>query len=699
MIKRSKKKKTERSKREELKDKLDLPLETKHSVIAVLLFALAFIIILAFFNIAGNVGQGLSWVLRNLFGWGRFLIPFILILIAIKGIYCLRKVYSLTIVAVGLFTLSFLGILGLLGANGQSFSQAFLDGGYLGMVISFPLAKLFGFWASLVILLALFVISLLLSLNLTLKKLFILKNFFGRPQEDFNSETQPEEQPKSRILPSALKTLKSKMFPPAEFKLNYIDSQESKSPEFEVTSKVSSPSHRPFPLKLLSDSQEESSGGNTKRNSNVIKQTLQNFGIDVEMGKVTVGPTVTQYTLRPAAGIKLSNITALQNDLALALAAHPLRMEAPIPGKHLVGIEIPNMKKSLVTLRALLEDFALRGQPSLTLVLGKDVSGEVVFADLAKMPHLLIAGATGSGKTVCINDILTTLFYRNSPEILRFILIDPKRVEFTSYNGVEHLLTPVVVDPDKAINALEWAVKEMEQRFKILQEAGAKDIGSYNSHINDNPLPYIVIAIDELADLMASHGRQVEAAIVRLAQMARAVGIHLIISTQRPSVEVITGLIKANITTRIAFQVASQVDSRTILDMAGAEKLLGDGDMLYLAGGARKPRRIQAAYIREKEIKNITNYLKNEQKPDYDEEVVKVIQSKTDFSGALDLIEDELYEDAKEVVAQAGKASASLLQRRLRIGYARAARILDLLEERGVIGPADGAKPRKILEA
>ncbi len=696
MNRKSKKRKTDK-----VKPKLELLIETKRSIFAILLFAFAFIIILAFFNIAGSVGQGLTQVLQFIFGWGRFLIPFLLIFMGIKGIRCVKGTYPSTALGMGLFIVSFLGILGLLGADGFQ-SQAFLGGGYLGMIISYPLAKLFGFWASLVILSSLLIISLLVSLDLTLTKLLRLHQKSSQVDvQDFASGMEAGGRSKTLDLSSAIKTLKSKLIP-SEFKVKDIDGQGSKNglklPDLEVPSeKTLNIPHKPFPLELLGDFEKKPFSGDIKKNSNIIKQTLQNFGIEVEMGKITVGPTVTQYTLRPAAGIKLSYITSLQNDLALALAAHPLRIEAPIPGKHLVGIEIPNIKKSLVALKSLLEDPSFKNCPSLSIILGRDVSGEVISADLAKMPHLLVAGATGSGKTVCLNTILATLIYRNSPQVLKFILIDPKRVEFTAYNGIEYLLTPVVVDAEQAINALEWAVKEMEERFKILQKAGRRDISSYNTHNCDNPLPYIVLAVDELADLMASHGRQVEAAIVRLAQMARAVGIHLIISTQRPSVEVITGLIKANITARVAFQVASQIDSRTILDMAGAEKLLGNGDMLYLASDSRKPRRIQAAFITEKEIKDVTSFLKSEQKPDYDEELTKEIQEKSTLAGGVDLIEDELYDDAKEVIIQAGKASASLLQRRMRIGYARAARILDLLEERGVIGPADGAKPRKIL--
>ncbi len=428
------------------------------------------------------------------------------------------------------------------------------------------------------------------------------------------------------------------------------------------------------------------------------------FGSEVEMAEVNIGPTVTQYTLRPAQGVKLSKILSLQNDLSLALAAHPIRIEAPIPGRSLVGIEIPNRLMVLVRLRSLLERSAFQESLSpLTFALGRDVSGSPIFASLAQMPHLLVAGATGTGKTVALNNIIISLLYGNSPDTLKLILIDPKRVELTAYQSIPHLLSPVIVQADKAIGALRWAVSEMERRFEVLQHAGKRDITSYikarQDSSEDENLPYIAIVIDELADLMSSNGREAEAAIVRLAQMARAVGIHLIVSTQRPSVEVITGLIKANITSRMACQVASQIDSRTILDMAGAEKLLGNGDMLFITGNSAKPRRVQGAYVSDKEIKKVTDYLKALQEPDYKEEV-SLSQTTSAGSGlgaGISAADDELYEDAKEVVVRAGKASASLLQRRLRVGYARAARLIDILEEKGIVGPADGARPRDVF--
>jgi S-DNA-T family DNA segregation ATPase FtsK/SpoIIIE len=420
------------------------------------------------------------------------------------------------------------------------------------------------------------------------------------------------------------------------------------------------------------------------------------------MGEVNVGPTVTQYTFRPAVGVKLAQIISRQADLALALAAPSIRIEAPIPGKSLVGIEVPNATKALVGLRGLLETSAFMDTPAnLLFVLGRDVAGHPMMADLAKMPHLLIAGATGAGKSVCINTIMTSFLYRNSPEELRFIVIDPKRVELTLYNGIPHLLTPVVTDHKQAVNALKWMVSEMDQRYRILSEEGRRNIEEYNAGAKEK-LPYLVLIVDELADLMSVAKADVETSIVRLAQMARAVGLHLVLATQRPSVNIITGLIKANITSRIAFSVASQVDSRTILDIAGAEDLLGHGDMLYMTASLPKPKRIQAPYMSEKEVRRVVDFLKNQSGPvEYQTDILEKHQSAVGVGGSglddSDDVDGDLINAAIEEIRRSRKASASFLQRRLKVGYARAARILDVLEERGLIGPADGAKPREVF--
>ncbi|MFH0776506.1 MAG: DNA translocase FtsK [Patescibacteria group bacterium] len=444
-----------------------------------------------------------------------------------------------------------------------------------------------------------------------------------------------------------------------------------------------------------------------RQKAETIRQKLSQFGIEVTMFDVNVGPTVMQYTLKPAEGVKLSKIVGLKHDIALALAAKSLRIEAPIPGKSLVGIEIPNEKRTLVRLKELLLSDTFAKIPSnLRVVLGRDVSGAARIADLAEMPHLLVAGATGSGKSVGINTFLLSLIYQNSPNDLRLILVDPKRVELVPYNGIPHLLTPVINDPEKTISALKWAVGEMTRRYIELSRAKVRNIKEYNAKNPPEKMPYIVIVIDELADLMMVAQKEVEGAIMRLAQMARAVGIHLILATQRPSVNVITGVIKANIPTRLSFAVTSGVDSKTILDSIGAEDLLGQGDMLFIPPGESKPVRIQGSFISTNEVRKVTNAIKLdlEEEPEYNSEitdsqktanvVLPGVKMPTEANGAGD--DEAILRQAARVVVETGRASASLLQRRLSLGYARAARIIDLLEERGFVGPADGAKPRAI---
>jgi S-DNA-T family DNA segregation ATPase FtsK/SpoIIIE len=428
---------------------------------------------------------------------------------------------------------------------------------------------------------------------------------------------------------------------------------------------------------------------------------LEKFGIEVEMDETKVGPTVTQYTFRPAEGVKLSRITTLNNDLSLSLAAHPIRIEAPIPGKSLVGVEVPNKAKAIVGLREILEDEAFKKRKNnLFVALGKDVSGTAWLYDLTRMPHLLVAGATNSGKSVCLNAIIVSLLYQNNPEDLRFIMVDPKRVELPTYNGIPHLLTPVLTDVNKTINALKWCLNEMERRYDVLNKSGKRNIQSYNANAKEK-LPYIVFIIDELADFMMTSGKDMEAAIIRLAQMSRAIGIHLILATQRPSVDVITGLIKANVPTRIAFATASLVDSKTILDSSGAEKLLGQGDMLFMTAEFSKPKRIQGAYLSDSEINDVVNYIKDKSGPaEYLEGVTD--RQKVGGNAGVGLDgnhgdEDELFEAAKDIIVKAGRGSTSMLQRRLSIGYGRAAKILDMLEEAGIIGPSNGAKPREVL--
>jgi S-DNA-T family DNA segregation ATPase FtsK/SpoIIIE len=428
---------------------------------------------------------------------------------------------------------------------------------------------------------------------------------------------------------------------------------------------------------------------------------LESFGITARVVEVNLGPAVTQYALEVALGTKLSKITALERDLALALAAPTgtIRIEAPIPGRSLVGIELPNRAPELVPLKKMLESEAMRAVDSkLAVSLGLDVSGKPVVAEIGRMPHVLIAGQTGAGKSVCINAFLASILFRAAPSEVKFILVDPKRVELTNYNGIPHLLTPVIVEPEKVISALRWVLSEMERRYKLFAQAGVRNIDGYNETSGFQALPYIVFIVDELADIMLFSPVEVEDSITRIAQMSRATGIHMILSTQRPSVDIITGLIKANIPCRIAFAVASQVDSRVILDMQGAEKLLGRGDMLYLPPEQAKPQRLQGAYVSDKELAGLVSFLKKQGvRPQYTEEVTSMPKPGTTTVPGVAMELDELFAEAVRVVCQYDRASASLLQRRLSIGYARAARIVDQLEAAGVVGPAEGSKPREVL--
>ncbi|HDO23852.1 MAG TPA: DNA translocase FtsK, partial [bacterium] len=520
--------------------------ETKHSIFGVLFFALALFFTLAGFGKAGIAGTYVYKISEVLFGAGAFLIPIALFLAGLSLFTSMRpNIFSNTMVGVTLFLISGLGAADVMfGAK---------MGGYVGFLISWPLVKLFDFWVSLVLLTALFIVSLLIMLNTSISIKIRKKNTLS---DDSANEGEKNILEKIEDVPE--KIIKSAKEAMEEIKEEIIIKKKQKKKEdgieeeleMEVMSgdrqarKIKPNDFSPPPIELLENDKGKPSSGDIKTNGNIIKRTLQNFGIDIEMGEINVGPSVTQYTLKPAEGVKLSRIIALQNDLSLALAAHPLRIEAPIPGKALVGIEIPNNAKTIVGLAGIFSEETFKKSPfPLLLGLGKDVSGKSFFANMAKMPHLLIAGATGAGKSICIHSIIMNLLYRNSPESLRFIMIDPKRVELTVYNKIPHMLTPVITEAKKSILTLKWACKEMERRYETLLNAGVRDISSYHEKKGDyNSMPYLVIIIDELADLMATYPREMEASIVRLAQMSRAVGIHLIVSTQRPSVEVITGL-------------------------------------------------------------------------------------------------------------------------------------------------------------
>ena len=710
--------------------------ETIHGVWAVVFFVLALFLMLAAFELGGLVGVWIFEGLTFLLGIGYFLLPALLVVLSISFLSTLKQHMGIAR-AFGstLFFVSGLGLIDLV-FDGK--------GGLIGNYISSPLVKLFDLPATALLLFALLIISILVILDIrpSLEPLSRLAEWFkSKRKSDGFEEKDDEYEYKDDKEEEGGEKWDEDEEEPEDDKYDE-DGQNEEQKEgllkgiFKKKEGVRAgvgfsfypregADYTPPPLKLLERDSGKPDVGDVKANTNIIKRTLQNFGIQVEMDEVSIGPSVTRYALKPAEGVRLSKIVGLQNNLELALAAHPIRIEAPIPGKALVGIEVPNSTKSTVGLATLLSGDQYKESPKpLLIALGKDIGGKSHLADMAKMPHVLIAGATGSGKSVTIHSIIISLLYRNSPAQLKFIMIDPKRVELPLYNNIPHLLTPVITDAKKTILALKWVAKEMDRRYDILEAESVRDIESYHKNIlapalkklekgegqesRENlpeTMPYFAIVIDELADIMHAYPRELEAAIVRLAQMSRAVGIHLILSTQRPSVNIITGLIKANIPARIALQVSSQIDSRTILDSSGAEKLLGAGDMLYISGDMSKPIRIQAPYVSENEVKKVVNYLiKNyEDEPSDSIELTSAqVDSNVLFHGDLgddtDKPEDSLYEEAYETVLHAGKASTSYLQRKLRVGYARAARLMDMLEERGVIGPPDGSKPREVLE-
>jgi S-DNA-T family DNA segregation ATPase FtsK/SpoIIIE len=708
--------------------------EAKRSIMAVFLFALSVIFILAFFEKAGALGRFLHKALELAFGWGKWFSPPLLLVAGIVLLYRKETLFYVTKL-IGLF-LAFFSILGFLHLyidpnKMLQFAQQGVGGGYAGYAVAFSVAKLTGTLAGTVILFALLVASLIVVFNFSLMGL-AQKNFpwkkkegeevFVEIQKPEEKKEETEEEPEFVQEPEEERVyIEEKKIPRFSVKQlpQPFGTGSEKKPGVVKSARWQYP-----PLDLLESSAGKAHGGDVSKKARIIHDTLQHFGIEVELGEIQVGPTVTQYSFRPAVGVKLSKITALSNDLALALAAHPIRIEAPIPGKSLIGIEVPNDKRAEVRLRSLLQSDSFKSRKSnLTLALGEDVSGNYILSDLKKMPHLMIAGSTGTGKSVCINAIILTLLYQNSPQDLRLVLIDPKRVELSLYNGIPHLLANTIVENGKALNAFKWAISEMERRYRVFQDTGSRDLESFNQKVETGEkrrytdedsgqmleeeigrLPHIVIIIDELADLMASHGKEVEGAIIRLAQMARAVGIHLIVSTQRPSVEVLTGLIKANITTRIAFKVATQIDSRTILDASGAEKLLGNGDLLLLSSQSAKLKRLQGVLVSEAEVKKVVGFVekqKDREKKSQFEEESNLFSEKKSYPGSITAnnpqYEDTLYDEAKRVVIESKKASSSLLQRRLRVGYARAARLMDMLEEQGVISPGKGSKPRDIL--
>lgn len=683
----------------------------------IVLIAFGGIFGLAAFGLAGLAGTALFTFGFGVFGVASLLLP--LLLVGVGLAVMLERTFVSPLTAIGVL-LILLSILTLLGITTQAL------GGAAGAALGAAASEFFG-PAALVLLIAVAAIGVVIAIDIvvlskalagffektgTLASSIKLPSLPARKERDEEEEdeeedaeeTEDEEEEEEAPAPEAEPVIT--MF-----------NRENTAPSSEPIPNIDAEYQAP-PLSLLGEDKGKPGVGDIKANANIIKRTFQNFGISVEMDEISVGPTVTRYAIKPAEGVRLNKIVGLQNNLELALAAHPVRIEAPIPGKSLVGIEVPNASKATVGLGGVIgaPEWNASKKPLLAAV-GRDITGTPHYVNTAKMPHGLIAGATGSGKSVAIHAVITSLLYRNGPNQMRFIMVDPKRVELTLYNGIPHLLTPVITDPKKCIFALKWAAKEMDRRYNILEEVQVRDIESYHNTIVEpakkrkakempEAMPYIVIVIDELADIMQTYPRELESAIVRLAQMSRAVGIHLILSTQRPSVNVITGLIKANVPTRMALQVSSQIDSRTILDSGGAELLLGAGDMLYQSADMQKPVRLQTAYISEQEVKKVVAYIKQHNSGSLSSIDLGAGTNGTGVHEANDAImlagddedaDDDLYGAAREAVEEAGRASTSYLQRKLRIGYSRAARLMDILEEKGVIGPADGSRPREVI--
>ncbi|MDB5265306.1 MAG: ftsK [Parcubacteria group bacterium] len=690
-------------------------------VTAILLVALGLILLLGAFsivglNLAGIAGSAIFGFAFGIIGVGAFLLPIILILVGVAIMLGRMLVTPLTGAGIAIIVLSTLTLLGMV-------TQTL--GGTAGLYVGHTAEQFFGIWGALVLLFALILVGVGIVTDIV-----VLAQAIGSigakagsaigsvrlPSRRASDETE-EEDGETEEPVAEQEAARAEPAPEREPTITHFNSPEKMASASTAIPNFDAEYNAP-PVSLLGEDKGKPGVGDIKANANIIKRTFQNFGISVEMDEVSVGPTVTRYAIKPAEGVRLQKIIALQQNLELALAAHPVRIEAPIPGKSLVGIEVPNATKAMVGLGGILSapEWNTSTKPILA-GLGRDIAGTPHYVNIAKMPHGLIAGATGSGKSVAIHAVITSLLYRNGPNQLRFIMVDPKRVELTLYNGIPHLLTPVITDPKKCIMALKWAAKEMDRRYTILEQEQVRDIESYHKTVfepakkrgkADMPeaMPYIVIVIDELADIMQTYPRELEAAIVRLAQMSRAVGIHLVLSTQRPSVNVITGLIKANVPTRMALQVASQIDSRTILDGSGAELLLGSGDMLYQSADMQKPVRIQTAYIAEGEVKKVVSYIKEHNAGtlgglDLGSGTGGAVQEMPNdailLSDADGDVDDDLYTDAKAAVEEAGRASTSYLQRKLRIGYSRAARLMDILEEKGVIGAADGSRPRDVL--
>ena len=728
-----KKRKSTRKKSVSTAPKHDVPSGFWAQVGAVLLVVLSLLLMVAWFGVGGPVLEWLHKATLSMLGYAMYGLPILLIYIAVEIFRAENNRLPLAMKLAAILEVVWLsGLFGLLKTPTRPNA-----GGFIGDTANRAMSAMVDPGIAALIYVVLIIITALFITQTS--PFMVIKKIAEALKRDHS-----EEDNNAAVMKKAAREDAASVKSSSDIKLNAgVPTVDPVTPKDKKASPLSSlrgsvardkaaeeqaalvaahdPNWQAPSLDLLEKKQSPADAGDIRQNAQIIHDTLAEFNIDVEMEDANIGPKVTQYTLRPPSGVKLTRITALETNIALNLAAQSLRIEAPIPGQKAVGIEVPNRRAADVRLYGVLDSKQWKNaREPLSFAIGKDISGEAVVGELNKMPHMLIAGQTGSGKSVMINTLLTSLLYRNSPSDMKLILVDPKQVEMAPYEDIPHLLTPVITEPEKTISALKWAVNEMERRYKLLAAEKIRDIKGYNQRLatrakkipvadadgniqqhEDGAMPYIVIVIDELADLMMVAARDVEALIVRLAQKARAVGIHLVLATQRPSVDVITGLIKANVPARIGFTVASQVDSRTILDQIGAEKLLGQGDMLLYTPSMSKPKRIQGAWVTDDEVNKITDHLRMQSAPQYNDEVVaQPVQLNgkggmaVDFGGGG---EDEAFMDAVRVVIEGGKASTSYLQRRLRIGYGKAARLIEEMEERGIVGPANGSKARDVL--
>ena len=726
MIMAKKRKSTKKS--TPAKPQHSLPAGFWSQVGAVMLILLSLLLVVSWFGVGGPVLQWIDMATVKTIGYTAYALPILLIYLAVETFRAEENQLPVVVkFAAVLEIVWFSGLFGLMKTASHPNS-----GGFVGDILNTATLKMVDSAIAVIIYLVLAFITVLFITQTSPFTVFskLWEIIKSNTKEDDNNRSimkkasiaQPAEEEKKTDLGEIKLNAGVPIIDTAKEKKSLLKKVEKPEKVNEEQALVATrdPNWEAPSLELLEKNESGADAGDTRQNAQIIHDTLSEFNIEAAMGDINVGPKVTQYTLRPPSGVKLTRITALETNIALNLAAQSLRIEAPIPGQKAVGIEVPNRKAAEVRLRSTLssKQWAAARDP-LSFGIGKDISGQVVVGELGKMPHLLIAGQTGSGKSVMINTLLCSLLYRNSPSDMKLILVDPKQVEMAPYADIPHLLTPVINEPEKTISALKWAVNEMERRYKLLAGEKIRNIKEYNKRLQsrakkiaiadengnvqeheDGSMPYIVIVIDEMSDLMMMAKKDVETLIVRLAQKSRAVGIHLVLATQRPSVNVITGLIKANVPARIAFTVASQVDSITILDQSGAEKLLGQGDMLFYVTSMSKPKRIQGAWVTDDEVNKITDHLRMQMAPQYNDEVVaQPVQLDGKGGVVMDLSEggDDKFKDAVRVVVERRKASTSMLQTRLGIGYQRAARIIEEMEERGIIGPQNGSKPRDVL--